>query len=77
MQFERVLYSEQKRADFVPRDDALSFDRPTTACLLGTSMLCALGAAARNTLDGPNLTALLSEVQCYPTHVMCLARLHK
>ncbi|KIY95316.1 Exocyst complex component 5 [Monoraphidium neglectum] len=61
-QLERVLYSEQRRADFVPRDDALSFDRPTSACLMGTGMLSALGAAAHDTLEGPNLTALLSEV---------------
>jgi hypothetical protein len=48
----------------VPRDDALSFDRPTPACLMGTGMLGALGAAARGTLEGPNLTAVLSEVCC-------------
>jgi hypothetical protein len=58
-----VLYSEQRRADFVPREDALSFDRPTAACLMGTGMLAALGAAARDTLEGPNLAALLAEAR--------------
>ncbi|KAI8464865.1 MAG: exocyst complex component Sec10-domain-containing protein [Monoraphidium minutum] len=61
-QLERVLYTEQRKSDFVPKDEALSFDRPTPACMLGTSMLSALGAAGRDTLDGPNLAAVLSEV---------------
>ncbi|GBF89405.1 exocyst complex component [Raphidocelis subcapitata] len=61
-QFERVLYSEQRRSDFLPRDDELTFDRPTPACLLGTGMLAELGAAARGALEGANLGALLAEV---------------
>lgn len=46
----------------MPRDDALSFDRPTSACLLGTALLSALGAAAKDTLEGNNLKAFLTEV---------------
>jgi hypothetical protein len=61
-QLERVLSSEQRRSDFMPRDDALSFDRPTSACLLGTALLSALGGAAKDTLDGNNLRAFLAEV---------------
>lgn len=71
-QFERVLYSEQRRSDFQPRDDELSFDKPTAACLLGTGMLAALGGAARVALEGPNLTALLSEVCLYLALLACL-----
>lgn len=62
-QLERVLSSEQRRSDFMPRDDALSFDRPTSACLLGTALLSALGAAAKDTLEGNNLQAFLAEVR--------------
>jgi hypothetical protein len=57
-----MLSSQQRRADFMPRDDALSFDRPTSACLLGTALLSALGAAAKDTLEGNNLKAFLTEV---------------
>lgn len=63
LQLERVLGSEQRRSDFMPRDDALSFDRPTPACLLGTALLSALGAAAKDTLEGNNLRAFLAEVR--------------
>ena len=62
LQLERVLGSEQRRSDFMPRDDVLSFDRPTSACLLGTALLSALGAAAQETLEGNNLRAFLAEV---------------
>lgn len=62
-QLERVLSSEQRRSDFMPRDDSLSFDRPTSACLLGTALLSALGAAAKDTLEGNNLRAFLAEVR--------------
>lgn len=66
-ELERVLSSEQRRSDFMPRDDTLSFDRPTSACLLGTALLSALGGAAKDTLDGNNLRAFLAEVarRCY------------
>lgn len=47
----------------MPRDDSLSFDRPTSACLLGTALLSALGAAAKDTLEGNNLRAFLAEVR--------------
>jgi hypothetical protein len=63
LQLERVLGSEQRRSDFMPRDDALRFDQPTSACLLGTALLSALGAAAKDTLEGNNLRAFLAEVR--------------
>lgn len=66
LQLERVLSSEQRRPDFMPRDDALSFDRPTSACLLGTALLAALGSAAKDTLDGNNLRLFLTEVRLLP-----------
>jgi hypothetical protein len=59
---ERVLTSEQRRSDFTPRDDALSFDKPTAACLLGTALLAALRDAAGATLEGPNRKHFLTEV---------------
>jgi len=61
-QLERLLSSEQRRSDFLPRDDELTFDRPTSACLLGTALLGALGQAAQETLDGTNLKHFLAEV---------------
>lgn len=67
LQLERVLGNEQRRSDFMPRDDALSFDRPTSACLLGTALLSALGAATKDTLEGNNLHALLAEVRTAQT----------
>lgn len=63
VQLERVLGSEQRRSDFMPRDDVLSFDRPTSACLLGTALLSALGAAAKDTLGGNNQRLFLTEVE--------------
>ena len=66
LQLERVLGSEQRRSDFTPRDDALSFDRPTSACLLGTALLAALGAAAKGALGGNNLRLFLAEVRTVP-----------
>lgn len=57
---ERVLASEQRRGDFT--GDDLSFDRPTSACLLGSALLAALAAAARGCLDGANLQEFLAEV---------------
>lgn len=66
LQLERVLGSEQRRSDFMPRDDVLSFDRPTSACLLGTALLSALGSAAKETLEGNNLRAFLAEVGQLP-----------
>jgi hypothetical protein len=62
MQMERVLTSEQRRSDFTPRDDVLSFDKPTAACLLGTALLAALRDAAGATLEGPNRKHFLTEV---------------
>jgi hypothetical protein len=62
LQMERVLTSEQRRSDFTPRDDALSFDKPTAACLLGTALLAALRDAASATLEGPNRKHFLTEV---------------
>jgi hypothetical protein len=62
LQMERVLASEQRRSDFLPRDDALSFDKPTAACLLGTALLAALRDAAGATLEGPNRKHFLTEV---------------
>jgi hypothetical protein len=62
MQMERVLASEQRRSDFTPRDEALSFDKPTAACLLGTALLAALRDAAGATLEGPNRKHFLTEV---------------
>lgn len=59
---ERALSSEQRRSDFTPRDDALSFDRPTSACLLGTALLMALRDAVQGTFEGPNRQAFLDEV---------------
>jgi len=63
VQLERVLGSEQRRSDFMPRDDVLSFDRPTSACLLGTALLSALGGAAKDTLEGNNQRLFLTEVR--------------
>ena len=60
---ERVLYTEQRKADFIPKDDDLSFDRPTNACMMGTALLGALGRAARRTLEAPNLAPILAEVR--------------
>jgi hypothetical protein len=66
-----VLLSEQRRSDFLPREsggqrggqhDALSFDRPTAACLLGTALLSALRSAASDTLQGANRSQFLAEV---------------
>ncbi|WIA33366.1 hypothetical protein OEZ86_006503 [Tetradesmus obliquus] len=61
-QMERALTSEQRRSDFTPRDDVLSFDQPTAACLLGTALLAALRDAAGATLEGPNRKHFLTEV---------------
>lgn len=78
-QLERVLASEQRRSDFLPRDDAaVSFDRPTPACLLGTALLQALGVAASDALEGANLRLFLTEVgarwpMCHPPlRVACM-----
>lgn len=62
LQMERALTSEQRRSDFMGRDDALSFDKPTPACLLGTALLAALGDAVAGTLDGQNKKHFLNEV---------------
>lgn len=63
MQIERVLYNEQRQRDFTPRDDALSFDKPTGACMMATAMLHALGAAANDTLESSNLQSFAAEVR--------------
>jgi hypothetical protein len=60
---ERVLYSEQRRGDFLPADSDLSFDRPTPAAMMGTALLAALAGAARATLEPPNLAPFLAEVR--------------
>eukprot|EP00877_Chromochloris_zofingiensis_P003097 jgi/Chrzof1/12789/Cz07g07190.t1 len=62
VQIERVLYNEQRQRDFTPRDDALSFDKPTGACMMATAMLHALGAAANDTLESSNLQSFAAEV---------------
>ncbi len=62
VQMERVLASEQKRTDFAPVDDAVSFDRPTGACMMATAMLTALSAAAEDCLDGSSLASFHAEV---------------
>ena len=59
-----MLATEQRRSDFAPRDDAaLSFDRPTGAAMMACALLRALEAAARDTLEGPNLGSFLAEVR--------------
>eukprot|EP00882_Tetradesmus_deserticola_P020200 GHRQ01021777.1.p1 GENE.GHRQ01021777.1~~GHRQ01021777.1.p1 ORF type:complete len:385 (+),score=188.27 GHRQ01021777.1:1103-2257(+) len=73
-QMERVLTSEQRRSDFTPRDDTLSFDKPTAACLLGTALLAALQDAAIATLEGPNRQQFLAEVTCR-SHQLLLAHM--
>ena len=60
---ERALSSEQWRSDFLPRDDAVSFDKPTSACLLGTALLVALRDAVEGTLEDANKQAFLAEVK--------------
>ncbi len=62
MQLEKALSSEQRRSDFTPRDDAVSFNKPTGACMLATAMLGALNRAARDCLEGSNLSSFLAEV---------------
>eukprot|EP00775_Hariotina_reticulata_P013513 gene13513-13638_t len=71
-QLDRLLSSEQRRSDFLPRDDELTFDRPTAACLLGTALLAALGQAAQETLDGTNLRQFLAEVARRAYHLLLL-----
>ncbi|KAF8067429.1 SEC10a [Scenedesmus sp. PABB004] len=74
LQLERVLGGEQRKADFMPRDSAVSFDKPTSACLLGTALLAALGSSARDTLAGANRRAFLTEVS-RRTHALLLAHM--
>ncbi len=59
---DRLLFSEQRRSDFTPRDDAVNFDKPTPACLLGTALLVALRDAVLGTLEGSNRQAYMAEV---------------
>lgn len=69
---ERALSSEQRRSDFLPRDDALSFDKPTSACLLGTALLVAMRDAVQGTLEDANKQAFLAEVRCSAKCITCL-----
>jgi hypothetical protein len=62
-QVDKVLYSEQRKADFLPKDtSAIAFDKPTAACLMVTAMLAALRSAACDSLSGANLSSFLEEV---------------
>jgi hypothetical protein len=50
---DKVLYAEQRKADFLPRDtSAVAFDKPTNACLMVTAMLAALRVCACDRLGG-------------------------
>jgi exocyst complex component 5 len=62
-QVEKVLLVEQRRTDFLPKDDAMpNLERPTTACLLLTAMLQSLHIAAEENLEAANAGAFRYEV---------------